>query len=276
MNERHAAESVGSTAGQRLKHIVTEVRQGWSPQCYPWPADGVETWGVLKAGAANGGIFNAAENKQLPEGEAPRPELAARRGDLVISRANTRELVGSAAVIDGDYPRLMLCDKLYALRLDPQRADTRYVSLRLGTRRWRGLIELEASGSSPSMQNISQSDILNLPMELPALDVQRAVVDYLDRETARIDTLIEEQQRLVEMLRERREATISEALSGPEPVRLRRLVDPERPMTYGILQCGEPVSDGVPYIGPSDMPGQGQSPALNSLRRISLICNALG
>lgn len=114
---------------------------------------------------------------------------------------------------------------------------------------------------------IDNDDYRLLPVLLPQIDEQRAIADFLDRETARIDTLITEQQRLVEMLRERRGATISEVLSGPEPVRLRRLVDPERPMTYGILQCGEPVSYGVPYIGPSDMPGQGQSPALNSLRR---------
>ena len=43
---------------------------------------------------------------------------------------------------------------------------------------------------------------------MPQLDEQRAIADYLDRETARIDTLIEEQQRLIEMLRERREATV--------------------------------------------------------------------
>ena len=36
-----------------------------------------------------------------------------------------------------------------------------------------------------------------------------SIADYLDRETARIDTLIEEQQRLIEMLRERRTAVIA-------------------------------------------------------------------
>jgi type I restriction enzyme S subunit len=47
---------------------------------------------------------------------------------------------------------------------------------------------------------------------VPPLDEQLAIADYLDRETARIDTLIEEQQRLIEMLRERRKATIRSAL----------------------------------------------------------------
>ena len=42
----------------------------------------------------------------------------------------------------------------------------------------------------------------------PPLHEQRAIADFLDRETARIDTLIEEQQRLIEMLRERRSSVI--------------------------------------------------------------------
>jgi type I restriction enzyme, S subunit len=45
---------------------------------------------------------------------------------------------------------------------------------------------------------------LRMAVPVPPLEEQRAIADYLDRETARIDTLIEEQQRLIEMLRERR------------------------------------------------------------------------
>ncbi|WP_178378897.1 restriction endonuclease subunit S [Streptomyces sp. NBRC 110465] len=53
-------------------------------------------------------------------------------------------------------------------------------------------------------QSLKFSDIARLPVILPPAEEQRAIADYLDRETARIDTLIEEQQRLIEMLRERR------------------------------------------------------------------------
>jgi len=53
---------------------------------------------------------------------------------------------------------------------------------------------------------------LRMAVPVPPLEEQRAIADYLDRETARIDTLIEEQQHLIEMLRERRESTIRSAL----------------------------------------------------------------
>ncbi|WP_148071423.1 hypothetical protein [Streptomyces sp. I6] len=221
LRERRAAvsteeiDSVASlTTGQRLKHVVTGVTQGWSPQCYPWPADGVETWGVLKAGAANGGVFRPYENKELPEDQAPRPDRVVQRGHLVVSRANTRDLVGSAAVVEGDFPRLMLSDKLYAFDLDETQADPVYVATVLGTPRLRGLIELEATGASPSMQNVSQDDILNLPMDLPAVDVQHQVVSRIREQNGQIDTLIAESERLIELSQERRAALITAAVTG--------------------------------------------------------------
>ncbi|MGI5267769.1 hypothetical protein ACQEUU_01305 [Nonomuraea sp. CA-218870] len=213
------AVSIVATRGARLKHIIRSVRQGWSPQCYSWPADGVETWAVLKAGAANGGRFRPMENKELPEDEVPRTDIVVTQGDLIVSRANTRELVGSAAVVEGDFPRLMLCDKLYAFSLDKSRADSRFVAAVLGSRRWRDLIELEATGASHSMLNISQSDIVNLPMPLPPVDEQRRVVAHLDGETAKIDQLIAETGRFIELARERRSALITAAVTGQIDVR---------------------------------------------------------
>ncbi|MDM7829874.1 restriction endonuclease subunit S [Cellulomonas edaphi] len=116
-------------------------------------------------------------------------------------------------------------------------------------------------------QSIKYGDFDKVPLPQPPADEQRAIADFLDEQTSRIDTLIDKQTQLITTLRERRSAVVSDALSGHELTRLRRLVTPERPMSYGILQCGEPVEDGVPYIGPSDMPGEGRSPELDHLRR---------
>ncbi|GAA3254029.1 hypothetical protein [Streptomyces labedae] len=214
-----AAVSDVQTSGPRLKHIIQSVRQGWSPQCYAWSADGIETWAVLKAGAANGGRFRPMENKELPSEETPRPGIVVRRGDLIVSRANTRDLVGSAAVVDGDFPRLMLCDKLYAFTLDERQALPRFVAAVLGSRRWRDLIELEATGASHSMLNISQADVVNLPMPVPPIEEQRRVIARLDEQTTRIDRLIMEAERFIELARERRSALITAAVTGQIDVR---------------------------------------------------------
>ncbi len=201
-------------AGSRLKHAIVGSRQGWSPDCYGWPADGVGVWAVLKAGAANGGIFRPHENKELPDDLAPRPETVVREGDVIVSRANTRDLVGSAAVVVGEFPKLQLCDKLYALEVERATAIPDFVAGALGHPASRGRIELAASGSSPSMQNVSKTDILNLPLDLPDLDTQRSVVKRLQRDVRRVDALTREAERLIELARERRSALITAAVTG--------------------------------------------------------------
>lgn len=81
-----------------------------------------------------------------------------------------------------------------------------------------------------------------IPLALPPAAEQRAISDYLDRETARIDMLIEEQRRLIEMLRERRQAVIDAAFSGlGEPlVQLRRHI---RFLTSGSRGWGDYYAD---------------------------------
>jgi type I restriction enzyme S subunit len=59
--------------------------------------------------------------------------------------------------------------------------------------------------------HLFQRDINRIRMPRPPLPEQGAIADYLDHETARIDLLIEEQQRLMEMLRDRRQAVIEHA-----------------------------------------------------------------
>jgi type I restriction enzyme S subunit len=61
------------------------------------------------------------------------------------------------------------------------------------------------------------STFARIPLVLPPADEQRAIANYLDRETARIDALIEEQQRLIEMLRERWFSLVDGAFGGHSP-----------------------------------------------------------
>ncbi len=70
---------------------------------------------------------------------------------------------------------------------------------------------------------------LRMAIPVPPPEEQRAIADYLDNETARIDTLIEEQQRLIEMLLERRDsawaACVETARRLGRPVTGRRVIE---------------------------------------------------
>ena len=203
----------------RIKHLVASLEQGWSPQCEGFPVQSEGEWGVLKVGCVNGGVFRPEENKTLPPELEPLPELGLASGDLLISRANTRELVGSAAVALRDYPKLMLCDKLYRLRLRPDTCAPVFLALYLCIPGVRGQIELSATGASSSMLNIGQATILELGVVVPPLSEQAAIISFLDAETARLDALTVEARRAIDLLKDRRTALISAAVTGKVDVR---------------------------------------------------------
>jgi type I restriction enzyme, S subunit len=203
----------------KLKHLTVSIEQGWSPQCEGRPVETDEEWGVLKVGCVNGGVFRPSENKLLPLEMEPIPALGICKGDLLISRANTRELVGSAAVAELDCSNLLLCDKLYRLRFNSERCLPEFVCCYLGSLPVREQIELRATGASASMVNIPQSAILELKIAAPSLREQTAIMAFLETELAKFDTLTAEAQRAIDLLQERRTALISAAVTGKIDVR---------------------------------------------------------
>ena len=52
-----------------------------------------------------------------------------------------------------------------------------------------------------------------IPLVLPETDEQQKIANFLDHETAKIDTLIEKQQQLIKLLKEKRQAVISHAVT---------------------------------------------------------------
>jgi len=75
--------------------------------------------------------------------------------------------------------------------------------------------ELANPGAVPS---INEGQVREIPVPFPPADEQRAIAAFLDRETARIDALIEKKRRQIELLREKRSALISHTVTkGLDP-----------------------------------------------------------
>ncbi|QML63021.1 restriction endonuclease subunit S [Escherichia coli] len=62
-------------------------------------------------------------------------------------------------------------------------------------------------------QSMKFEDFRRLPLLLPSKNEQGKIIDFLDHETAKIDNLIEKQQQLIELLKEKRQAVISHAVT---------------------------------------------------------------
>jgi type I restriction enzyme S subunit len=203
---------------KRLRFATKRIEQGWSPQCESQPAD-EDAWGVMKVGCVNGDEFDPTENKALPTDLEAKPEYELRARDILISRANTRELLGSAAIVPaGIRSRLLLCDKLFRLCPD-ENVDEEFLTCYLRTPAARYQYEREATGSSGSMQNIGQGTLKNLVVVVPSLHEQKAIFRYVRVEAAKLDALVESAQSAITRLTEYRTALITAATTGKIDVR---------------------------------------------------------
>ena len=73
--------------------------------------------------------------------------------------------------------------------------------------------QCDVLSNSNTQKNLSMQVIDNLSFAFPINSVAKQIAQFLDHETAKIDTLIEKQQRLIELLKEKRQAVISHAVT---------------------------------------------------------------
>jgi type I restriction enzyme S subunit len=89
-----------------------------------------------------------------------------------------------------------------------------------------------ARSTGVSYPAINASELVAIPVPVPPLPEQTQIAAFLDRETAKIDTLVAEQRRLMELLKEKRQAVISHAVT--------RGLNPNAPMKpSGIEWLGD-------------------------------------
>lgn len=203
---------------KRLKFSILRIEQGWSPQCEARLAEENE-WGVLKTGCVNNGIFKETEHKALPDEMEPRTEYEVKTGDILMSRANTKELLGSAALVRNIRPHLLLCDKLYRIRVHRNILKPAYLVYCLGASFARFQLERDATGTSGSMQNIGQDTVKNFLVPTPPSGEQVQIVEYLNRMNSKLQNLAEVIKQSIVRLQEYHTTLISAAVTGKIDVR---------------------------------------------------------
>ncbi len=144
--------------------------------------------GVLKVSAVTWSDFQPDEAKALNGEYMPDVSHRVRRGDLLISRANTKEFVGAVVLVERDYPFRLLSDKTLRLVIDEDRASKEYLLFALRAPKARRHIELYATGTSDSMRNIAQGVITSVPIDLPPLPEQRRIAARLGAQLAEVGT----------------------------------------------------------------------------------------
>jgi len=196
------------------------------------------------------------------------------RGNLLLEKSGGGELQPVGCVVLYEDDTRAICSNFVARMeladgMDPsffRYLHTAAYTVRLNTRSIK-----QTSG----IQNLDQQQYLDERAAFPPSEDQTAIAAFLDRETAKIDALIAEQQRLIELLQEKRQAVISHAVTkglnpdapmkdsgiewlGEVPehwevVRLKHLIETGTSISYGIVQPGDPLDGGVPFVQTTNM-----------------------
>jgi type I restriction enzyme S subunit len=175
------------------------------------------------------GVHTASNLKFITEDKAATlARHCAVPGDLVI--AKMAEPVARAAVVSNDFPRYTIVADCIKLSVDATEWLPQFLNYWMNSAVVRSIAEVYSAGITRLRINLGA--VKKLPVfELP-LPEQNAIADFLDRETAKIDALVAEQEQLITLLKEKRQAVISHAVT--------KGLDPSVPMKdSGVEWLGE-------------------------------------
>jgi len=130
-----------------------------------------------------------------------------------------------------------------------------------------------------TQKNISMQDIPRIRIHHPHRTDQDDISRFLNEKISKLNNVEEQLNLELKLLEQKRSAVITQAVTeGIEPNVLtketgvgffpeipihwklgcmKRIVDEERPITYGIVQCGPDLGSGIPYVRPVDMTDEG-------------------
>lgn len=186
---------------KKLNAAVSSITAGWSANGEARPKKAGE-YAVLKVSAVTQGYFKPDEHKVIPADMEIRKYVYPQKGDLLFSRANTRELVGATAIINQDYPELLLPDKLWKV-LFTSEMDVYYAKHILSTQAIRKVFSSQSTGTSGSMYNVSAVKFRDTLIPVPPIALQHefaAFVKQADKSKLAIQQSIEKLETLKKSL----------------------------------------------------------------------------
>ena len=164
---------------------------------------------VLKVSAVSYGKFNPLAAKIINADELERAKTNPRAGQIIVSRSNTEELVGASAFVDRDYPNLFLPDKLWQTIPKPE-SDMKWLSYVLASAHVRYRLSNLATGTSGSMKNITQSELLSLKIAISPLPEQKKIAQLLSTWDKAITTT----EQLLANSQQQKKALMQQLLTG--------------------------------------------------------------
>ena len=201
---------------RKLKFLIKYIESGVSVNAGNEPATELE-YGVLKTSCVSKMVFIPSENKSVNKDEYDRVKCHVCGNTIIVSRMNTPDLVGACAYIEKNINNLFLPDRLWQVHFNDD-VNVKYVYYCLISPYIRNYYSSLSTGTSSSMQNISQGQFANAIITYPSLEEQKEIVEFLDKRTAEIDSLISEKESLINDLEAYKKSLIYEVVTGKRRV----------------------------------------------------------
>lgn len=196
-----------------IKHIVSTPITDGPHETPNFPDEGIP---FVSAEAVSSGNIDfskirgfISEEDHLRYSEKYRPK----KGDIFMVKSGAT--TGVTAIVETDI-EFNIWSPLAVIRCGEQ-ALPRFVLSFMRSKNFQEAVTL--NWSFGTQQNIGMGVIENLSVTIPPINEQRQIAALLDRETAKFDVLTAEAQRAIELLKERRSALISAAVTGKIDVR---------------------------------------------------------
>ena len=204
--------------------------------------------------------------------------------DVLIARMP--DPLGRACMMPEVPQRCVTVVDVAVVRPGPESVGAKWLMHVLNSPVVRQEIELQSSGTT--RRRISRGNLSKLELPIPPLDEQKRIADKLDVVLARVDACRDRLDRIPGILKRFRQSVLAVATSGKltdnwrslkernEGVQsvllgedeiavpqswsihaLRDVIDPHRPLCYGVVQPGDKRDGGVPLIRVKDMDRSG-------------------
>ncbi len=183
------------------KVLATQPQNGWSPPAENHSASGTP---VLTLSSVTGFRFRPDKRKFTSAATDSKKKYWVKNGDFLITRSNTPELVGHVAIATGIEEPTIYPDLIMRMNPMPDRALTEFLYYHLRTPALRTEIMGRAQGANPTMKKISNGAVKTLPIAVPPIATQQAIVETLNdltEETQRLARLYERKHAALEALK---------------------------------------------------------------------------
>ncbi len=135
------------------------------------------------------------------------PEIIVEPDDILLVK--TGSTYGKSAIVDDNYEPMTINPQMALLK--QSKIPAKYLAYVMSSDLIKAIIEVSNTGSG--MPTMTQENINSFPIPIPCQQGARKIANFLDHETTKIDSLITKQEKLIELLKEKRQVAISHVVT---------------------------------------------------------------